>query len=109
MPDVSPTQANNKYLSLLRSATTTIAATATTTIAAANIYNNQQEATLAANVWLQVAFWAKPHSQLIATTTPTAITTATKSSWQQLPVAGAQKCGLGRNTAAAWRKRKKLN
>lgn len=79
MPDVSPTQANNKYLSLLRSATTTKVATTATktkTIAAANIYNNEQEAaTLAANVWLQVAFWAKPHSQLIATTTPT---TATK-------------------------------
>lgn len=78
MPDVSPTQANNKYLSLLRSATTTIVATATTTIVAANIYNNQHEATLAANVWLQVAFWAKPHSQLIATTTPTTTTTAKK-------------------------------
>lgn len=51
---------------------------------------------LTANVRLQVAFWAKPHSQLIATTTT--------SSWQQLPVAGAQKCGLGRNTAAAWKK-----
>lgn len=55
--------------------------TTTTTATTANIYNNQRAevgSSRAANVWLQVAFWAKPHSQLIATTATTAPTTTAK-------------------------------